>query len=542
MNESVVIGKDVDAKKGFSSAHRNDKSIQLVRDESERQLDSLGGVIGNIRRNGAAPSAESIATELGGRSAAQRAPALLALQQTHGNRYVQRVVAGIQAKLKIGQPGDIYEQEADRVADQVMRMAEPEVQRQVDPEEEEELIQTKPLAEEITPLVQRQVEPEEEEEEEIQTKQLPKPCPEMVPDVETRISSIRGGGRPLPGSIQAFFEPRFGYDFSQVRVHTDAEAADTARAVNARAFTRGHDVVFGAGQYAPGASEGRRLMAHELTHVVQQDSAGKHIQKQGFKSSISFRTRLFSRWFKLPAAQSLKAIIDTKRVPKGCVMPSKYDVYLFNHSTKGYETTVSYEIDKRQSFIWKGLTSGTYQFILRTSGNIAKGCKLEGDIEVKHESAIKQIIPVGKSHVGSSTWAYSANKPPYGPKTDKCNLFVYDVLNEAGASVQMKTRDRGWLKGLITARYVKHPPLAGQWANSSVSIPGWMVVKTPQVGDVAAEAIQYLNATGHVGIVSEVTQGGKNGKTISATATKVVENDWGFRAGQNVVFRRYMGK
>ena len=74
-------------------------------------------MIGNIRCDSAAPSAESIATELGGRSAAERAPALLALQQTHGNRYVQRVVAGIQAKLKIGQPGDKYEQVADRVAD-----------------------------------------------------------------------------------------------------------------------------------------------------------------------------------------------------------------------------------------------------------------------------------------------------------------------------------------------------------------------------------------------------------------------------------------
>jgi len=274
MNKSIVIGKDVDAKKGFSSARRNDKSIQRIRDERERQLDSLGGVIGNIGRDGTALSAESIATELGGRSAAERTPALLALQQTHGNRYVQRVVAGIQAKLVVGQPGDIYEQEADRVADEVMRMPEPGVQRQVEPEdEEEEEIQAKPLAEEITQRVQRQVEPEEEEEEEIQTKQLPSQTPEIVPGVETSINSIRGGGQPLPDSTRAFFEPRFGCDFSRVRVHTDANAADTARAVNARAFTRGHDVVFGAGQYAPGTTAGQRLLAHELTHVIQQGRA-----------------------------------------------------------------------------------------------------------------------------------------------------------------------------------------------------------------------------------------------------------------------------
>jgi len=268
MNESVVIGKDVDAKRGFSSARRNNKSIQLVRDESERQLGSLGGVIGNIRRNGAAPSAESIATELGSRSAAQRAPALLALQQTHGNRYVRRVVSGIQAKLKIGQPGDKYEQEADRVADAVMRMPEPQVQRQVEEEDEEELIQTKPLAEQITLRVQRPV--EEEGEEELQAKELFGQTSEISPNLESRVNTIRGGGQPLPASTRTFFEPRFGFDISQVRIHTDAHAAEIARAVNARSFTVGRDVVFGAGEYAPETPIGKKLLAHELTHVVQQ--------------------------------------------------------------------------------------------------------------------------------------------------------------------------------------------------------------------------------------------------------------------------------
>ena len=223
-------------------------------------------------------------------------------------------------------------------------------------------------------------------------------------------------------------------------------------------------------------------------------------------------------------------------------MRSSYKVYLFNHSANKYETTVSYEIDKRQTYTWKGLTSGIYQFIFRALGNIAAGCKLQGTIEAKFKPAINNIIPTAKKYVGSATWAYSANKPPYGTNTNKCNLFVYDALNQAGASVQMKKRDRGFWKGLITKRYVKHPPLAGQWANPSVSIPGWKVVTTPQVGDVAAEAIQYSNATGHVGIVSEVTMGGKSGKTISATDKQVVENDWGFRSGQKVVFKRYIGR
>jgi hypothetical protein len=203
MKESVVLSKEADAQKDFSPT-KSDKSIHRLRDEHERQLGSLRGVIGNIRRDGGTPSVESIATQLSGMHSIQRAPALLALQRTHGNRYVQRVVTGIQAKLKIGQPGDIYEQEADRLAEQVMRMTvgsrqkavgrneniiqkeekeeiiqtkplvaqiTPLVQRQNEEEErkkreEEELIQTKPIAEQITPLVQRQNEPEEEEEEE----------------------------------------------------------------------------------------------------------------------------------------------------------------------------------------------------------------------------------------------------------------------------------------------------------------------------------------------------------------------------------------
>lgn len=79
-------------------------------------------------------------------------------------------------------------------------------------------------------------------------------------------------GQSLDAGTRAFMEPRFGYDFSQVRVHTDARAAESARAVNALAYTVGRDVVFGTGQYRPEASEGKRLMAHELTHTIQQDS------------------------------------------------------------------------------------------------------------------------------------------------------------------------------------------------------------------------------------------------------------------------------
>jgi hypothetical protein len=232
MKESVAIAKEADRKKDISST-RSGNSIHRVQNEPERQLGSLRGVIGNITRDGGTPSANSIATELSSMHTAQRASVLLALQRTHGNLYVQRIVTGIQAKLKVGQPGDIYEQEADRVADAVMHMSDPQVQRQPEEEEEEELIQTKPLADPITPLIQRPIEVEEEE----------------------------------------ILQTRFGIDFSGVRLHTDSDAAQMSRELNAEAFTYGRDIYFGGGRYNLGTSSGKRLLAHELTHLVQQRSA-----------------------------------------------------------------------------------------------------------------------------------------------------------------------------------------------------------------------------------------------------------------------------
>jgi hypothetical protein len=94
--------------------------------------------------------------------------------------------------------------------------------------------------------------------------------PPIVHDV------LRSPGQPLDSSTRAFMEPRFGHDFSGVRVHTGMRAAESARAVNALAYAVGRDIVFAAGQYVPTSNVGQRLMAHELTHVVQQSGADRH--------------------------------------------------------------------------------------------------------------------------------------------------------------------------------------------------------------------------------------------------------------------------
>jgi hypothetical protein len=190
-----------------------------------------------------------------------------------GNQALQRMLnsRAIQPKLKIISAHDSYEQEADRVADQVMRMPEPRLQRQEAPEQEEEEEEEEVL--QAKPFVQRQDELEDEEL--LQTKPLlqrrvndgrgvPSETPAIVHNV------LRSPGRPLDPATRAFMEPRFGHDFSQVKLHTDERASQSARALNARAFTAGQDITFGAGEYTPETASGRRLLAHELTHVVQQ--------------------------------------------------------------------------------------------------------------------------------------------------------------------------------------------------------------------------------------------------------------------------------
>ncbi len=168
-----------------------------------------------------------------------------------GNQAVGRF---IQAKLKVNQPGDVYEQEADRVADEVMRMPEP-TSHDVSPHssptiqrkcaacanggepcpqcaEEEQMAQTKPLDSQITPLIQRQTmeEPEDEEEEEtVQAKEAAGSTSAVTPSIENHINNMRGGGELLPESVRTFFEPTFGYDFSPVRVHADSRAAESLR-------------------------------------------------------------------------------------------------------------------------------------------------------------------------------------------------------------------------------------------------------------------------------------------------------------------------
>ena len=177
----------------------------------------------------------------------------------------------------------IEEEEEEPIQTKRISTGQPTLQRQEEQEGkeegQEEPIQAEPSANEVSPLIHRQTKVEEEETEaDLQAKEVSAPRPTATRDLESRIHAQKGSGEPLPESTRAFFEPRFGADFSQVRVHTGSRTADTAESINAKAFTVGENISFGKGQYTPESQTGRRLLAHELTHVVQQ-SGGAFTQR-----------------------------------------------------------------------------------------------------------------------------------------------------------------------------------------------------------------------------------------------------------------------
>ncbi|TVQ51416.1 MAG: DUF4157 domain-containing protein [Spirulina sp. DLM2.Bin59] len=192
----------------------------------------------------------------------------------------------IQAKLTIGEPNDKYEQEADQVAAQVVqRMNEPESVQREDLTEEElqmkpEVIQRELPEEEELQMkpesVQRQEAPEEEE---LQMKpQLQRQVVSgaVSPELEQSLNRAKSGGQALDPQIQAKMGQAMGADFSGVKVHTDSQADQLNQSIQAKAFTTGQDVFFRQGEYNPGSSSGQELIAHELTHVVQQQGAMVH--------------------------------------------------------------------------------------------------------------------------------------------------------------------------------------------------------------------------------------------------------------------------
>jgi outer membrane protein OmpA-like peptidoglycan-associated protein len=193
-----------------------------------------------VSKDKKAPQAEGHSPEHGPRSnPADSRARLIHLQHAAGNQAVGRLLQS-DAGIAVSQPGDAREREASRVADEAVHKPGPMA----------------PLSGSTSKRLEKE------------SGQQPTPAPSH----DSPIQEAGSRGQPLSESDRAFFESRLGQDLSGVRIHTDARSAAQAAELNARAFTLGQDVVFGAGQYAPQTDEGRGLLAHELTHTVQQGS------------------------------------------------------------------------------------------------------------------------------------------------------------------------------------------------------------------------------------------------------------------------------
>ncbi|MCP4131348.1 MAG: DUF4157 domain-containing protein [bacterium] len=171
---------------------------------------------------------------------------ILKMQKTVGNQEVQRMIKDrvLQAKLTVGSPNDKYEQEADRVAEQVVNMTDAQVQTKQD---DESIVQSKGSPQGT----------------------------EVSSDFESGLNNIKGTGSPLNKQVRQYYEQRLNAYLGDVRIHTGNKADRLARSINAEAFTTKHDIVFAARRFDPNSRQGKKLLGHELTHVLQQGGGRK---------------------------------------------------------------------------------------------------------------------------------------------------------------------------------------------------------------------------------------------------------------------------
>ena len=164
----------------------------------------------------------------------------------------------IQPKLTINAPGDMYEQEADAIAETIMGMQDqPGGNSFFQPA--------------ISQVQRKCADCEEEEKKEVQRKARTVGAATVDRALHNYIGGLPGSGSSLPAHVGQFYQQRFDYDFSNVRVHTDTAAIRSAQSINSLAYTTGNNIVFNQNQFAPATATGKRLLAHELTHVVQQN-------------------------------------------------------------------------------------------------------------------------------------------------------------------------------------------------------------------------------------------------------------------------------
>ncbi len=413
---------------------------------------------------------------------------------------------GIQTKLSVSQPGDPQEQEADAVADQVMRMEEPAPTKATPRDEEGSGIMRLPDAagiplnvpadKERKKLQRQEMEEEPEAGAEVQPKLMRK-CAECAEEdavqarlmrsaeagaedaevssdvcnesseaciqpkinsppaaislqrsgrappqpqasFESTLQSTKGGGVPLSGTTRQFMESRFGADFGAVRIHTGAQAETLSNDIHAQAFTHGGDIYFNAGKFAPDTVAGGHLLAHELTHTIQQGASHHH---SGSDTSLS---RKVSTHSVSKHTGSLQRVAAERPVPsqlQNAVAKAKGEEGQVNAGKEGPD---GFRLGWEHLIDYFKTTLGEDK-VLPQGGGYVEGAVAEQDIKKKREIS------------GALAPAHPAieRKGPYvrDAMPSWCGIFVFWALHKAG--VPMKPWQLG---GRVVTADAAYPP------------------------------------------------------------------------------------
>ncbi|MEO1050807.1 MAG: DUF4157 domain-containing protein [Bacteroidota bacterium] len=242
----------------------------------------------------------------------------------------------VQAKLKVGSPNDHFEKEADAVADRVMQRSE-----------KEDEVMMKGQSESSGILHMKCKDCEEEKVRMSPSGSTPSMGIQAPASVENGLSGR--SGQPLPQQVNESMSEQIGADFSGVRVHADTNAQEMNETLGAKAFTKGKDIYFGAGQYNPTSSDGKRLLAHELTHVVQQKATQDtpNIQRYAIRSKDTGGEPPHKGWAHVPKKE-VKRLEATKKIVEKAITKKGCSEYVKKHAKSG---DIKAAFDKAQ--LWK---------------------------------------------------------------------------------------------------------------------------------------------------------------------------------------------
>ncbi|WP_052731169.1 eCIS core domain-containing protein [Spirosoma radiotolerans] len=307
----------------------------------------------------------------------------------------------LQRKLTVGAVDDPLEAEADSMADRVMRMAEPSfIQRKCAHCQEEEQLQRKPLVS----FIQRKTDAG------AGTTSLA---------VTNQIQATKGGGTPLAENTRSFMETRFGVDFSGVNIHTGEYAVQLSRELNAQAFTVGSDIYFNQGKYAPDSAEGRHLLAHELTHTVQQGQSNRGGENAGIINTKP--TLVIQRKWSLDKVEANAMTEINMTEENGSVLPMSYNSPsvggLLSKASTWQETGFVHQQvgGKAQSSQWR-----TQHFVFKNDGKDADFLQLKLFGQYAGNAKAEDLY---YARAASVVWGRAVERTAANPTPPGKNLF-----------------------------------------------------------------------------------------------------------------------